>query len=337
VCDEIGSVLADDDGRRRTVVIRSTILPGTIHDVVVPTLEQASGRRAGTAFGVATNPEFLREGSSIRDFFEASRTIVGADDEASADPLRELYRGLPAPILVVPIRTAELAKYADNAFHAVKIAFANEMASFARRFDIDGRDVMRLLTSDDRLNISTAYLRPGYAFGGSCLPKDLRAITDRARKSDVSVPLLDAALASNRAHFERGVQLVEEVGGRAVALLGLSFKPSTDDLRESPAVALAERLLGRGYAVTIYDEDVQPDQIRGANRAFIDEHLPHVGRLLAASLEESVRAADTVVVTKASSAAGVPRLLTDHQTVVDLVGVPWAAELPPERYRGIGW
>jgi GDP-mannose 6-dehydrogenase len=193
------------------------------------------------------------------------------------------------------------------------------------------------VASDDRLNISTAYLRPGYAFGGSCLPKDLRAITDRARKSDVSMPLLEAALASNRAHFERGVQLVEEAGGRAVALLGLSFKPSTDDLRESPAVALAERLLGRGYAVTIYDEDVQPDQIRGANRSFIDEHLPHVGRLLAASVDESMRDADTVVVTKASSAAGVPQLLTDHQTVVDLVGVPWAADLPPDRYRGIGW
>jgi GDP-mannose 6-dehydrogenase len=337
VCDEIGAALAADDGRHRTVVIRSTVLPGTIHDVVIPALEQGCGRRAGTSFGVATNPEFLREGTSIRDFFEASRTIVGADDDGSADVLRELYRDLPAPILVVPIRTAELAKYADNAFHAVKIAFANEMASFARRFDIDGRDVMRLVASDDRLNISTAYLRPGYAFGGSCLPKDLRAITDRARKSDVSMPLLEAALASNRAHFERGVQLVEEAGGRAVALLGLSFKPSTDDLRESPAVALAERLLGRGYAVTIYDEDVQPEQIRGANRSFIDEHLPHVGRLLAASVDESMRDADTVVVTKASSAAGVPQLLTDHQTVVDLVGVPWAADLPPDRYRGIGW
>ena len=177
----------------------------------------------------------------------------------------------------MPIRTSEMVKYTDNAFHAVKIAFANEIASFARANGVDGRDVMRVMMADDRLNISTAYLRPGYAFGGSCLPKDLRAITDRARKTDVDLPLLDAALSSNAAHFERGVRLVEASGKRNVGLIGLSFKSATDDLRESPAVGLAERLLGKGYALSIYDEDIHPERLRGANRAFIEQHLPASG------------------------------------------------------------
>jgi GDP-mannose 6-dehydrogenase len=337
VCEEIGAALRGG-GPRRTVVIRSTVLPGTIHEVVVPALEAASGLRAGADFGVATNPEFLREGSSIRDFFEASRTIVGADDDASAAPVRELYAGVTSPIHVVPIRTAELVKYADNAFHALKIAFANEIASFGRRFGIDGREVMDLVVSDDRLNISPAYLRPGYAFGGSCLPKDLRAITDRARKSDVLLPLLDAALVSNQAHFERGVRLVEEAGGKVVAILGLSFKASTDDLRESPAVALAERLVGRGYEVRIFDEDVRPDQLRGANLRFIETHLPHLRRLLSDSLASAVAGCETIVVTKdGPGLTALPQLLSEQQRVVDLTGITWAGALAPDRYVAIGW
>ncbi len=337
VADEIGSSLPRD-GRFRTVVVRSTVLPGTTEGDVKPRLEAASGMRAHTDFGLGTNPEFLRESSSIRDFFEASRTVIGSDDERSAEAIRAVYTGVTAPLFVVPIRTSELVKYTDNAFHAVKIAFANEISSFARASGVDGREVMRLMTADDRLNISTAYLRPGYAFGGSCLPKDLRAITDRARKIDVDLPLLDAALASNAAHFERGVRLIEATGRRRVGLIGLSFKSSTDDLRESPAVGLAERLLGRGYQLSIYDDDIRPDRLRGANRAFIDQHLPHLGQLLSPSLDATLAASEVVVVTKRSpDVESLPERLGEGQLLIDLVGLDGAAGSLADRYAGIGW
>ena len=337
VADEIGRALPHD-GRYRTVVLRSTVLPGTTEDAVLPRLEAESELRAGTDFGIAMNPEFLREGSSIRDFHEASRTVIGANDSRSSEQVRAIYQGLAAPAEVVPIRTAEMVKYTDNAFHALKIAFANEIASFARASGVDGREVMRLMVADDRQNISPAYLRPGYAFGGSCLPKDLRAITDRARTANLDLPLLNATLGSNVAHFERGVQLVEAAGGRNVAVLGLSFKASTDDLRESPAVSLAERLIGRGYRLTIYDPDVDPRQLRGANRSFMEQHLPHLVELLSTSLEEAVRDAETVVITKAWPALqGLGGRLSDNQVVVDLVGVEELEERGSERYAGIGW
>ena len=337
VTDEIGAALPND-GLFRTVVVRSTVLPGTTDDEVRPRLEAASGMKAGVDFGLATNPEFLRESSSIRDFFEASRTVIGADDERSAQAVRDVYDGVPAPIFVVPIRTSEMIKYTDNAFHAVKIAFANEIASFARANGVDGRDVMRVMMADDRLNISTAYLRPGYAFGGSCLPKDLRAITDRARKTDVELPLLDAALSSNAAHFERGVQLVEATGLRNVGLIGLSFKSATDDLRESPAVGLAERLLGKGYRLSIYDEDIHPDRLRGVNRAFIDQHLPHLGDLLSESLDATLAASEVIVVTKLwPDVENLAARLRDDHVLVDLVGLPAGTDQLTGRYAGIGW
>jgi GDP-mannose 6-dehydrogenase len=337
VATEIGAAWPPD-GRFRTVVVRSTVLPGTTQEQVQAALEAASGMRAGADFGLAMNPEFLREGSSIRDFFEASRTIIGADDQRSADQVKAAYEGLAAPFEVVSIRTAEMVKYTDNAFHATKIAFANEIASFARAHGVDGREAMRLMMSDDRLNISTAYLRPGYAFGGSCLPKDLRAITDRARKTDVDLPLLNAALASNAAHFERGVRLVEAAGGRNVALLGLSFKSSTDDLRESPAVSLAERLIGRGYRLAIYDPDVHPELLRGANRAFIEQHLPHLVELLCHGLDDALARAETVVVTKRwPELDALGERLREGQRVVDLAGLPPQEALGTERYAGIGW
>ena len=338
VADEIGASLARD-GRFRTVVVRSTVLPGTTEGEIRPRLEAASRMTAGSDFGLATNPEFLRESSSIRDFFEASRTVIGADDERSAEAVREAYAGVSAPTLVVPIRTSEMIKYTDNAFHATKIAFANEIATFARAFGVDGRDVMTVMMADDRLNISRAYLRPGYAFGGSCLPKDLRAITDRARKTDLDLPLLNAALSSNAAHFERGVRLVESTGLRNVGLLGLSFKSATDDLRESPAVALAERLLGKGYRLSIYDEDIHPDRLLGANRRFIDQHLPHLGELLSESLEATLAASEVIVLTKLwPDVEELAERMRDDQVLVDLVGLPASAgERLGERYRGIGW
>ena len=335
--EEIGDSLPHD-GRFRTVVIRSTVLPGTLEGEVGPCLERASGLRVGLEVGLAMNPEFLREGSSIHDFYEASRTIIGADSQRSADQVRAVYDNVAAPIEVVPIRTAEMLKYTDNAFHATKIAFANEIASFARAHDVDGREVMRLMVADDRLNISPAYLRPGYAFGGSCLPKDLRALMDRARKSDLDLPLLGAGLPSNAAHFERGVRLVEGTGKRNLALLGLSFKASTDDLRESPAVALAERLLGRGYRIAIYDPDVHPELLRGANRAFIEQHLPHLAALLRGSLDDALSGSEAVIIAKRwPEIDTLAERLTAGQQIVDLVGIPALEAVGNERYAGIGW
>jgi GDP-mannose 6-dehydrogenase len=337
VCAAIGRALPVD-GNFRTVVIRSTVLPGTTDAFVRPRLEQASGLTAGDGFGLATNPEFLREGSGVTDFFDATRTIVGADDERSAAAVRRVYEGLEAPVYEVAIRTSELVKYTDNAFHALKIAFANEIASFAREFAVDGREVMRLLTADPRLNVSPAYLRPGFAFGGSCLPKDLRALTERAHEAELDLPLLSATLPSNAAHFRRALALIDGVGQRDVALLGLSFKSGTDDLRESPAVELAEALLDRGYRLSIYDEDVQPRSLRGANRAFIERHLPHLGELLSDSLEAALQTAKTIVVSKTWPAiAELPARLARDQVVIDLVGVPWPRERFEGTYVGIGW
>jgi GDP-mannose 6-dehydrogenase len=337
VADDIGGAMPHD-GRFRTVVVRSTVLPGTTEEQVRPILEGASGLQARSDFGLAMNPEFLREGTGIRDFFEVSRTIIGANDERSSEQVRAIYEGLQAPVERLSIHTAEMVKYTDNAFHAMKVAFANEIASFARASGIDGREVMRLMATDHRLNISPAYLRPGFAFGGSCLPKDVRALIDRARKTDLDLPLLNATLTSNAAHFERGVRLVEAAGGRRVALLGLSFKSSTDDLRESPAIALAERLIGRGYQLRIHDPDVIPTRLRGANRAFMEEHLPHVADLLCNSLAEAIADAETVVIAKAwPELNGLPQLLGPERAVVDLVGVKGLEPRGTERYAGIGW
>jgi len=337
VSEELAPALPHD-GRPRTVVVRSTVLPGTTQEIVQPRLEDGSGLRVGVDIGLAMNPEFLREGSSIRDFVEASRTLLGCEDPIAEAQVRAAYDGLAAPVDVVTIRTAEMAKYTDNAFHATKIAFANEIASLARAVGVDGREAMRLLVADDRLNISPAYLKPGGAFGGSCLPKDLRAVTDRARQAGLDLPLLEAALVSNATHFERAVRLVESAGDGAVAILGLSFKGGTDDLRESPAVALAERLLAGGRRVTIFDPDVHPDQLRGANRAFIEAHLPHLVQVLCPSADDAVRDAATVVVTKRwPELERFAERLHDDQVVVDLVGIPSLEARGPQRYAGIGW
>jgi GDP-mannose 6-dehydrogenase len=337
VCGEIGQSLAVD-GKFRTVVIRSTVLPGTTDEVVRPILEHTSGKKAGRDFGLATNPEFLREGSGVSDFFDASRTVIGADDERSAEAVKRVYEGLDAPIFEIALRTSELVKYTDNAFHAMKIAFANEIASFARHHHVDGREVMRLMTADPRLNISASYLRPGFAFGGSCLPKDLRALVNRADERALDLPLLSATLASNAAHFDRGFELIESTGERDIGLLGLSFKRDTDDLRESPAVALAERLLAKGYRLSIYDEDVHPRALRGANRSFIERHLPHLRELLSESLDATLASARVVAITKTWPAiAELPSRLRRDQIVVDLVGVPWPPGRFEGKYVGIGW
>ena len=336
VCQEIGLALAATS-TPHTVVVRSTMLPGSTEDVVIPALEQASGLRAGEGFHVCYNPEFLREGTSLADFADPPFTLLGAADEATAAPVRDLYATLTAPVIVAPVREAEMVKYACNAFHATKITFANEIGNVASAMGVDGRRVMEIVASDTKLNVSPAYLRPGFAFGGSCLPKDLRALGHRAQRADVAVPLLDALLRSNASQVDRALGMIAEAGSKRVGVLGFSFKAGTDDLRESPLVELIERLIGKGYAVRVYDRNVSLAHLQGANRAYIEREIPHIASLMAETIEEVVSASDVVVIGNADPAfADVLADASAERTFIDLVGVePHGAR--PARYRGIAW
>jgi GDP-mannose 6-dehydrogenase len=337
VSDEIGAALIGRD-ERYTIVIRSTMLPSTCLEVVAPRLEAASGLCAGTDFGLAVNPEFLREGSSVRDFYDPPKTVIGEIDEASGDAVAELYEGLPGPVYRVPLGVAEMIKYADNSFHALKTGFANEMGAICKALGLDSHAVMDILTADTKLNISPAYLRPGFAFGGSCLPKDLRALVHRARREDVAIPILDSILPSNEGQIDRVFRTIEATGKRRVGLLGLSFKPGTDDLRESPLVALAERLLGRGFELMIHDSQVAVSRLLGANRSYVDQRIPHLSRLMATSAREVVAHAEVVVVGAADPDAIAELHEADGRIIVDLVRFPGSDAYEDDgRYVGVCW
>ncbi|OLF04511.1 GDP-mannose dehydrogenase [Actinophytocola xinjiangensis] len=339
VAEQIGEALATrTDGRRHTVVFRSTMLPGTCLNLLVPILEKASGRTAGVDFGVAVNPEFLREGTSVRDFFSPPKTVVGQLDEASGDVVAALYDGLPGEVFRVPIPVAEITKYADNSFHALKVGFANELGAICAALGLDSHSVMDVFLADRKLNVSPAYLRPGFAFGGSCLPKDLRGLVHAARRADVAVPILSHVLPSNEEHLRRAFDLVARTGKRRVGLFGLSFKPGTDDLRESPLVELAERLLGKGYDLRIHDANVSLSRLLGANREFIEARLPHLGQLLLGSVEEVLDHAEVILVgcTDPDVLARLPH--GGPQTIVDLVRLPDArARRAEPGYVGLAW
>lgn len=332
----IGSALAGAP-TRHTVVIRSTTLPGTARKLI-PVLEETSGRRAGEDFGVATNPEFLREGTSVADFNDPPKTVIGQLDEASGETVARLYEGLDAPLFRVALDVAEMVKYVDNAFHALKIGFANEVGAVCRAFGLDAHEVMRIFRSDTKLNISSAYLAPGFAFGGSCLPKDLRALLHGARHVDVELPILEQVLPSNARHLERTIEVVTQLGKRRVGLFGLAFKPGTDDLRESPLVELAERLLGKGFQLKIFDPDVSLARLVGANREYIEQHIPHLSALLAADADEVVEHAEVCVV--GASHPDTIRALAraDGRYIIDLVRLP---DAPARRgrpdYVGVAW
>jgi GDP-mannose 6-dehydrogenase len=337
VTEQIGDALADRGGRH-TVVFRSTMLPGTCLEKLVPILEKTSGGTAGADFGVAVNPEFLREGSSVRDFFDPPKTVIGEFDAASGDVVAALYGGLPGEVFRVPIPVAEMTKYADNAFHGLKIGFANELGAVCRALGLDSHRVMDVFLADRKLNISPAYLRPGFAFGGSCLPKDLRGLVYAAHRADVSVPILAHVLPSNEEHLRRTVDLVERSGKRRVGLFGLSFKPGTDDLRESPLVELAERLFGKGYDLRIYDANVTLSRLLGANREYIEGRLPHLGQLLAGSVQEVLDHAEVCLVgcTDPAVLGALPR--GDGRVLIDLVRLPDAeARRAEPGYVGLAW
>jgi GDP-mannose 6-dehydrogenase len=337
VSEEIGAALAGRTSRY-TVVIRSTMLPTTCEEIVLPRLEAASGMCAGEGFGLAVNPEFLREGSSVRDFFEPPKTVIGQIDEASGDVVAELYEGLTGPVYRVPLGVAEMIKYADNGFHALKAGFANEIGAVCKALGLDSHEVMHILTSDTKLNISSAYLRPGFAFGGSCLPKDVRALTHRARRADVSVPILESILPSNEGQIDRVFRMIEATGKRRVGLFGLAFKAGTDDLRESPMVALAERLLGRGFELMIHDPQVAVSRLLGANRAYVDQRIPHLSRLMASSADAVANHAEVCVVGAVDPEAIAALRRVEGRIVVDLVRFPGSADRECDPgYIGVGW
>jgi GDP-mannose 6-dehydrogenase len=335
VCQEIGLVLAERN-ERHTVVIRSTMLPGSTRDVVVPTLELASGLLAGVDLDVCVNPEFLREGTSIKDFFHPPFTLIGADEDRAADVVAGLYGSVSADVARVPIEVAEMVKYACNAFHAMKVTFANEIGNICGEQGVDSHHVMEILCKDTKLNISPAYLKPGFAFGGSCLPKDLRALVYQARRLDIDAPVLEAILRSNNAQVERALQMVRRTGHKRVGVLGLSFKAGTDDLRESPMVELIERLIGKGYDVRVYDRNVSLANLHGANRAYIEKEIPHIASLMAETIEAVMSSSDVVVIGNADPgfARAVEQARPD-QNVIDLVRI--GAEHTAGRYEGISW
>jgi GDP-mannose 6-dehydrogenase len=336
VCEQIGAALRNHDGAP-TIVIRSTLLPGSMREVVIPALELHSGKRAGSEFGVCVNPEFLREGTAVNDYWNPPKTVVGEISPASGDLLASLYEGMPGPLIRTDIETAEMVKYADNAWHALKVGFANEIGNVCKVLGVDAHRVMDIFCQDTKLNISSCYLKPGFAFGGSCLPKDLRALLYKAKTLDVSVPILGAILPSNEQQIERGVRAVIERGVRKVGILGFSFKAGTDDLRESPVVELAERLIGKGYDMRMYDRNVSLAAIHGANRDYILNRVPHISRLMVATIDEVIEHADTIVIGNAAPEfCDVPRRLRDGQTVVDLVRIT-ASRSVSGVYEGICW
>lgn len=336
VCENIGLALRDKK-RRHTVVIRSTILPGTMRKVVIPTLEEASGRKAGTGFGVCNNPEFLREGTAVYDFYNPPKTVVGETDVESGELVASLYQKMEAPLIRTDVETAEMVKYVDNCWHALKVGFANEVGNICKSIGADGHKVMDIFCQDTKLNISPYYMKPGFAFGGSCLPKDLRALNYKGRQLDLELPILGSILVSNSQQTLRGLQMIMEKDNKKVGILGFSFKAGTDDLRESPVVEVIERLLGKGYDVKIYDRNVNLARLVGANRDYILNHIPHVSKIMVDSIEEILAHSETIVIGNgATEFAGIMDMISPDQVVVDLVRIV-EGQLKGEQYDGICW
>jgi GDP-mannose 6-dehydrogenase len=337
VCREIGKVLKSKDAFH-LVVVRSTVLPGTAEGIVIPALEQASGKRLGKAFGVCVNPEFMREGTAVADFLEPAMTIIGAADTHHAALLRELYAWAPGRIFETSFRCAEMVKYVCNAWHAVKVSFANEVGALAKELGVDAEAVIEIFTADTKLNISSTYLKPGFAFGGSCLPKDVRALNYRAKELDLKLPLFDSILPSNDEHLKRAIEMVLDTGKRNVAILGLSFKAATDDLRESPQVQLVKHLLGEGCAIKIWDDNVSLGRLIGSNRQYIEQAIPHIGSLLENDLGQVLKNAQVVVIgTRGISRAQLQAHLRPDHIVLDLVNLETARRPAAANYEGICW
>lgn len=336
VCEQIGSIIREKEDFH-VVTVRSTILPGTMREVIIPTLEACSDKKAGVDFGVCNNPEFLREGSAVHDFLNPPKTVIGETDTNSGDLLAAIYKGLPGPMIRTEIEIAEMVKYCDNTWHAVKVCFGNEIGNICKEVGIDSHKVMDIFFKDKKLNLSPYYLKPGFAFGGSCLPKDLRALTYKAKMLDLETPLLNACKSSNQYQVERGIQMITSKKLKKVGVLGLSFKEGTDDLRESPIVEVVERLLGKGYIINIFDKNVNLAKLVGANRDYILNVLPHISKLMVDSLEDVLKHAEIVVIgNKDTQFSKVMEMIGKDQVVVDLARIN--SELQSSHmYNGICW
>jgi GDP-mannose 6-dehydrogenase len=337
VCDEIGAVIKDKPSYH-VVVVRSTVLPGTTHGTVIPALEQASGKKYGEGFGVSVNPEFLREGTALKDFRQPPLTLVGHNHAADAAPTKALYDGIEAPLIGTSIRVAEMMKYTSNTWHAVKVVFANEIGNLCKRMDVDSHEVMDIFCKDDKLNLSSYYLKPGFAFGGSCLPKDVRALQYRAKEVDLDMPMINSVLDSNHLQVQHAVDRIVDTGKKRIGMLGFSFKAGTDDLRESPMVVLAEALLGKGYELCIYDKNVSLARLVGANKQYIEEQIPHLSRHLCESIDETIAQSEVIVIGNGAPefSAAVQKCRPD-QTVIDLVRIPLDFSTMQATYDGICW
>lgn len=334
---QIGDFLRTKDSYH-VVCIRSTVLPGTVETLVIPILEQYSQKKAGRDFGVCMNPEFLREGSSIRDYYGPPFTIIGELDCRGGDVIEGLFSGISAPTIRTKLAVAEMVKYAGNAFHALKITFANEIGNICKRLGLDGREVMELFCRDEKLNVSAAYLQPGFAFGGSCLPKDLRALLHRAKELDLEPPVLRSILVSNIHQVEEAYKLIKKTGKKKLAVLGLSFKPGTDDLRESPIAELIEILIGKGHQVAIYDREVSLARLHGSNRTYIEQTIPHLSRLMKSSLRSALDGSEVIVVAKRSPEfEEALRHLSNGHCIVDLASILTDRSEGKGTYEGICW
>lgn len=336
VCEEIGAAIAVKAGFH-VVVARSTMLPGTMRDVVIPTLESSSGKRAGVDFGVCNNPEFLREGTAVYDYYQPPKTVIGETDGRSGDILATLYANMDAPLIRTDVATAEMVKYTDNVWHALKVGFANEIGNICKSLGIDGHKVMDIFCHDHKLNLSSYYLKPGFAFGGSCLPKDVRALTYKAKTLDIETPILNSILPGNQLQIQRGIKMITEHGKRRIGILGFSFKAGTDDLRESPVVDVIETLIGKGYELKLYDKNVTLASITGSNRDYILNHIPHISRLMVSEVSEILAHAEVIVVGNgAAEFRDILGKIRADQVVIDLVRIG-SGRSEPGRYEGICW
>jgi GDP-mannose 6-dehydrogenase len=335
VCEEIGTAL-EEKSSFHVVVGRSTMLPGSMSNVVIPTLEASSGKKAGVDFGVCNNPEFLREGTAVYDYYNPPKTVIGETDLRAGDMLVELYKHMDAPLIRTDIETAEMVKYTDNNWHAVKVAFANEIGNISKAVGIDGHKVMEIFCQDTKLNLSPYYMKPGFAFGGSCLPKDVRALTYKGKSLDLDLPLLNSLMPSNQRQIEKAIDMIVNKNKRKIGILGFAFKAGTDDLRESPIVDVIEYLIGKGYELKLYDKNVNLATLTGANRDYILNHIPHISKLMVGDMQEVLDFAETIVIgNSAEEFKPVPASLKTGQMVVDLVRI--VKDKSGNQYDGICW
>lgn len=337
VCRDIGGAMAAVS-HFHVVMIRSTMLPGTVDKELVPVLEEASGKKAGVDFGVCYNPEFLREGSAVSDFFNPPFTLLGAEDERTLQMAEQVFSSLSAPVVRTSVRVAEMVKYVNNSFHALKVTFANEIGNLCKKEEMDGHEVMRIFCMDKRLSISEQYLEPGFAFGGSCLPKDVRAILARFREKRLEAPVMEAIIRSNEYQIRVAEKMIEETRKKKIGILGVSFKAGTDDLRESPIVKVIESLVGRGYTLKVYDENVETARILGANRQFLQEEVPYLPSIMCSSMREVLDFAEVLVIAnKGPGFSDIGRQLRKDQIVIDLVRIVKDGSETTGIYRGICW